>query len=343
MPKQNPGGLVLFLHILSFFNLFIMYNKQTSEIMNKLSIIFQLEKEVFYLFSFLNQIGYNYKNNPRGMHPLRKFIRQELKDVLKVNRYSLLKDYLSKKHQGQFVQWLLRKKYATEALTNIYSKRDLFFFQKFDKLFQKFVNGEKKILPWSEAKKFYIIEKKNHYRKIVKELHSLIKGLNVDFNLLDLNKVVIVPNFLDAYNWGYGPKIGKMAFIVYGPLRNGDFRLITHEFLHSVVHPLLSNNEIFLRRIKELFKDTPPKAQLKKKGYDDWAVIIEEYLVRAINIKSQNLGLKEKRKLLKQEEKKGFKYIKRIYLKLKRNYKRNEIVDILKNILDNIEKFVPSQ
>jgi len=308
--------------------------------MKKIPIIFQLEEEIFYLFSFLNLIGYDKENNPGGMHPLRKFIRQELKDVLEIYRYSLLKDYLSRKHQGQFVQWLLRKKYIPEELANMYSKKDLSFFQKFDKLFRKFVNKEREILSWSEAKKFYLIEKKNHYRKIVKELHNLIKALNIDFNLLNLDKVVIVPNFLDAYNWGYGPKIGKTAFIVYGPLKNEDFRLITHEFLHSVVHSLLLNNKIFLRKIKKFFKDTRPKEQLKKKGYDDWTVIIEEYFVRAINIKSQRLSLKEKRKLLEQEKKRGFKYIERIYIKLKKNYKRNEI---LKNILDNIEAFVPSQ
>jgi hypothetical protein len=49
----------------------------------KPKIIFELEKEIFYLFSFLNLIGYDEENNPEGMHPLRKFVRKTLKSTLK--------------------------------------------------------------------------------------------------------------------------------------------------------------------------------------------------------------------------------------------------------------------
>lgn len=309
--------------------------------MKKPKIIFKLEKEVFYLFSFLNLIGYDEENNLEGMHFLRKFVRKRLKGVLKINRYPLLKHCLSRKHRGQFVEWLLWKKYAQKrGLINRFSKRDLSFFQKFTRTFQKFINKEKENFPWIETKKLYSIEKKNRYQKIVKELNSLMKVLNVDFGLLNLERVVIVPNFLDAYNRGYGPKIEKTAFLVYGPLKDGDFRLIRHEFLHSVVKPLILNNEVFLRKIKKFSKYNQPGIKLKKIGYSNWPEIIEEHLIRAIDVKAQDLGPKEKRKLLKQEKKKGFKYIEKIYTKLKKNYERNELLDILKNILNNINKVV---
>lgn len=315
--------------------------KIKQKVMNKLPIVFQLEEEIFYLFSFLNLIGYDQENNPEGMHPLRELIRQKLKNVLKINRYKLLKRYLSKKHQGQFVEWLLRKKYAKEEeQIDIFSKRDSSFFRKFDRVFQKFVSREKKILPWSMAKEFYAIEKKNRYRKIAKELKNLMKILNVDINLLGLKKIVVVPNFLDAYNRGYGPKIGKTAFIVYGPFKDDDFRLIRHELLHSVVKPLFLNNKVFLSKLKKLSKHNRLGVRLKKIGYSNWAVIIEEHLIRAIDIKTLDLGPKEKKKLLEQEKKKRVKYIAKIYAKLKKNYKRNELLDILKNILDNIQEIV---
>jgi hypothetical protein len=35
--------------------------------MNNSPVVFQLEKEIFYLFSFLNLIGYDEENNPKGM------------------------------------------------------------------------------------------------------------------------------------------------------------------------------------------------------------------------------------------------------------------------------------
>jgi len=308
--------------------------------MKKLPIIFKLNEEIFYLFSFLNLIGYDEEDNPEGMHSLRKFVRQRSKNIVQTNRYSLLKRYLSKKHQGQFVVWLLCKKYSPRELTNKFSKQDLLFFQKFNNLFQKFISREKKNLFWSEAKKVYLAEKKNNYQRIIEELNNLMKVLNVDFNVSDLKKIVILPNFLDGYNRGYGPKIGKTAFIVYGPLKGEDFRLIRHEFLHSVVDPLILSNEAFLADLRRLFKHNQPKGWFKKVGYSNWAVIMDEHIIRAIEIKFQNLKLEEERKLLEQEKKKGFEYIEKIYPKLKKNYKRNEFFSILKNVLDNIHEIV---
>ena len=306
--------------------------------MKKLPIIFQLEEEIFFLFAFLNLTGYDQETNLRGMHWLRTFTRKKLREKLKVERYPLLKYFLSRRHQGQFVQWLLRKKYIPDDLAKIYLKKNLSFVQKFDKEFRKFINNERKNLPLSETKKFYLTEKNNRYPKIVKVLHILMKVLNINFDLLNLKKVIITPNFLDSYNYGYGPKIGKIAFIVYGPLRSGDFRLIEHEFLHSVISPLLSRNKIFLRKLKKISKNIFLKKQLEKKGYDDWAVIIEECFVRAMTIRAQSLNLKEKKLFLEKENKKGFKFIEKIYDRLKNNYEENELIDILNNILNNIEE-----
>lgn len=308
--------------------------------MNKLPIVFKLEKEIFYLFSFLNSAGYDEENNPRGMHPLRKSIRRRLKNTLKINHYSSLKYLLSKKHQGQFVMWLLWKKYGARESFNAFLKQDLAFFRKFGRLFQRFVDAEEKNLLWSEAKKIYSKDKKNRYKKIVKELNSLMKVLNVDFSILNLNKINIIPNFLDAYNRGYGPKIGKTAFIIYGPLKNGNFGLIRHEFLHSVVNPLIVNNNIFVKKTEKFLKCRSISTRFKKIGYSNWPVIIEEHLVRAIDIKTRRLKFKEKRNLLKREKGKGFACIEKIYTKLRKDYKKNEFLDILNNIIDNIDKFV---
>lgn len=308
--------------------------------MTKLPVVFKLEKEIFYLFSFLNLTGYDEENNPGGMHPLRKIIRKRLKNTLKINRYSSLKYFLSKKHQGQFVVWLLWRKYEAGELFNTFLKKDLPLFRKFDGLFQKFVDIEEKSLLWSEAKKFYFKEKEKRYQKIIRELNNLMEILNIDFNVLNLNKIIVVPNFLDAYNRGYGPKIGKTAFIVYGPLKNKKFSLLRHEFLHSVVKPLITNNSIFLKKTEKLLKRQPISTRFKKIGYSNWPVIIEEHIVRAFDIKTSQLNSKEKIKLLKREKGKGFIYIEKIYANLKKDYKKNELLDIFKNILDNIDKFV---
>jgi hypothetical protein len=91
-----------------------------------------------------------------------------------------------------------------------------------------------------------------------------MNALNLDFGLLNLERIVIVPNFLDAYNRGYGPKIEKTAFVIYGPLIDESFRLIRHEFLHSIVKPLVLKKRNFPKKIKKFSKYNQPQIKLKK-------------------------------------------------------------------------------
>ncbi len=306
--------------------------------MNKLSIIFQLEKEIFYLFSALNSAGYDIENSPKGMHSLREIIRCEVEN--KTDKYSLLKKYFSRRHQGQFVQWVLHKKYNPRDLEYVYSKKDLDFFNKFDREFRKFISNEKKGLPWLKTKEVYLSEKKAREKKIIKELNGLTEKLNLDFNKIGLSKIIVVPNFLDAYGWGYGIKVNEIAFIIYGPLKNEDLRLISHEFFHIIINPVISKNKLFQREIKKYLKSDQVKKKFKTGGYPNWLVLIEEHLVRAFNIKTMDLDKKEKEKLLEQEKGKGYEYIEKIYSELKERYKKNELLDILDNILNNIDRLV---
>lgn len=262
---------------------------------DKVPIAFEFNEEIFYLFSFLNLIGYDHENNRKGMHPLRKSVRQQLKEKIKINRYSLLKKYISKKHQGQFVGWLLRKKYTPKEIEKAFSKRELSFFKEFDKAFKEFIEKEKENLPWDYAKNLYLQEKSIRYKKIVKELNDLAGFLNISLRLLNLDRIIIIPNFMDAYDRGYGPREARTAFIVYGPLKDEKFRLIRHEFLHSVIDPLALKNNVFLEKTKNFLKHSQPSKDLKKVGYTNWKIIFSELLIRAIDIKTTNLGKKEKK------------------------------------------------
>lgn len=307
--------------------------------MKKPSITFSLEKELFYFFCFLNLTGYDVNNNISQWHPLRKYIRDNLKNKININKYSLFKKHIYRKHQGQFVQWILRRKYNKNNPSSFYSKGDLRFFEKFNKYFQDFINQEKKIIPWGRAEKIYLLEKAKNEKEIIKELKDLIEKLNIDLKKLDLSKIIVTPNFLDAYRYGYGPKIGKTAFIVYGPLKKNDYRLIRHELLHSVINSVISNNKSFSRKLKSL-RGRKIKQGLKKMGYSNWAIVIEELIIRALNVKLSNSNNKTKLKLLNKEKKKGFNFINKIYESFGDSYKRNELLDILDNILNNIDKLV---
>jgi len=308
--------------------------------MNKLPIIFKREKDIFYLFCFLNLAGYGSKNNIKEIYPLRKDIFGKLKNKIDISNYKLFERQVFKKHQGQFIQWLLQKKYNIGHLSDFYSKKEIYFFNKFDKYFQEFITKEKKNLLELKFKDIYLAEEKENNKRIIAELNDLIEKLNLDFNLLNLNKIVIMPNFLDIYEYGYGFKIKKTSFIVYGPLKNNkDLRLIKHEFLHPVVNSIILNNKLFFQKLKSLKKNKLNRA-LKKIGYSTWPVFMEECLVRALDIRMHNFESFDKEAILEQEKEKGFKGIKKMYSLLKENCRKNEAIDILNDILNNIQEYV---
>jgi hypothetical protein len=303
----------------------------------RLPVIFRLDKEIFYLFCLLNLLDYDGENNSAGMHKLRSFIRDDLRKNIK--DYQSLANFFKQKHQGQFVEWVLWKKYAKEDLINRFSKKDLQFFKKFNKDFKLFIKNEKKRIPWSTARTLYLREKKLHFSQIVNQLNKIMDDIQINFRDLGLNNIIIIPNFLDRYNWGYGPKIKKSAIIVYGPLYKKDFRLIRHEFLHSVIKSLIFNNKIFIKKINDITKHRKIPKELKRIGYSEWPEIIEEHLVRALEIKTRPTKTGSKKEALSQEKKKGFKYIEMIYDKLSYNKKSNNVL-ILNQILDKVIRIV---
>ncbi len=295
-------------------------------------VFLKLEKDIFWLFTILNLIGYDDENNPAGMHPLRKKVRDTLKRTIKADGcLKKAKGLLSKRHQSQFIEWLLRKKYIPGELVNIYPKKELTFFNEFNKVFQGFTIHleEKNIFPWLEVKKFFFQEKENYLPRIIQNLNKLMEFLNVDFRILALNKVFLIPNFLDAYERGYGPKIGQTSFVIYGPFRELNFWTIRHEFLHSIVNHLILDDKLMSKKRIQCSKAIN---KFRQTNYNSEGIIIVEYLIRSLNIKYEDISLQEKKKLLEQEKKNGFIQIDRIYKKLQDHYQRNEILASLKKI-----------
>ena len=56
---------------------------------------------------------------------------------------------------------------------------------------------------------------------------------------MGIDELVIVPNLLENYNTGFGPKLGRVAYAILGPSENGfSVSRISHELLHSIINPL---------------------------------------------------------------------------------------------------------
>lgn len=92
--------------------------------------------------------------------------------------------------------------------------------------------------------------------------------------------------------------------------------LVHHEFSHSYVNPWVEKNEGELQKYAALY--APIKAAMAKEAYNNWLTAEHEHIVRAITVRlayqrSQEAG----DRVLKNEEARGFKYVRALAEKLK--------------------------
>ena len=70
---------------------------------------------------------------------------------------------------------------------------------------------------------------------------------------LDIDGLIVIPNLLESYNSGIGPRVGKTAYAILGPSEDGIYLpRIQHELLHSIINPLTEDYELTKRsRLRE--------------------------------------------------------------------------------------------
>ena len=161
-----------------------------------------------------------------------------------------------------------------------------------------------------------------------------------------MDKYHIIPQLTLEGNFGYRleskEKIEAFAFvmptkIVKGfPVFKGVRVAVEHELIHAFLNPLAEKYHNVINEHLKAFK--PLEKILKRFGYSRALLIFNEHLVRACNIviEKRYMGLprEDVAKLIKIEEKRGFKYIKTFYDAV-------EYYAVRKSKYENFEKFYP--
>jgi len=97
------------------------------------------------------------------------------------------------------------------------------------------------------------------------------------------NTVILCPNKFGVVGEGYGPLIGKTAFVIFTPdNKTNQTWLLIHELCHSLLLPIFQSV-----KIKKLIKETSPlmnkwSTEKFRKYYPKWEWMFEEYCIHAI-------------------------------------------------------------
>jgi len=117
--------------------------------------------------------------------------------------------------------------------------------------------------------------------------------------------------------------------------------LVQHEFSHSYVNPWVEKNEGELKKYAALYE--PIKEAMQKQAYGNWTTTVHEHIVRAITLRLAYQRQQEAGDLvLKNEEARGFKYVRALAEKLKAyEAARNKYPTITDFFPDLIQVFKP--
>jgi hypothetical protein len=307
--------------------------------LNKL-ILFKTDKRIFTLFCALHSTRASYfkRISDKKLSLVGKEVRAFLLKKKFKTTYKL-KNYFNKYFPYYFITWVLQYSVPPQ-FKKLYRKwkgeLSLNYYRGFDKLVREFYFEANIFQLWKEYRGEYLKES-DKYRDIVSlYIQEILNYLKI--KKLPFKKVIFIPNLLDAIGAGYGATIYDRAYVIFGPSkRKLNIRLLHHEFLHNIINPLIQENRINKRVIKEnkhlLRKIISP---ILLKYYDNSEIIAIEYIIRTIELRL--FSTKKRVQYIRDQIKRGFPYIEFFDNQLKEYEKSNEtFVNYLAIILKNLK------
>lgn len=280
--------------------------------MNKKSLQIKIEisKRIFCFYALLNILGYNPEIRP--VNPVRRKVRAFLKNIIIKSKSDLtgLKELMNRPNISKEFWFPLRTWILCHSQPPLFKELSPYWKNVFnDQIGEAFGR---------ELKNFWKIGKlgslwgtiKNDYLKIRKQCFSnaeiavknSLSYLRFEDEELNFKKFIVIPNFLDEYNRGIGPKINDTAYAILGPSKNKDIfpiQRIQHEFLHSLINPIT----------QKVLGNRVPKSELS---------FIRESLIHAMVLRMNKFDRKYYQKKIKRLKKSKSKDIEEIIAFLKR-------------------------
>ncbi len=243
--------------------------------------------EVFVLFAALNALGYDDESRISGMSLLRRRTRGSLRRHVRSQKYPQLKRFFHAHSPWHLLIFTLRGSSipALRSFSKEPAVRAL----------------------WREARTRQEAELGKISTLFARETVRLIRLVGKPVRPID--RIVLIPNLLDAYWRGYCLRVRRVCYIVVGPgaEKNGG-ELIRHELLHLLapnIHLPLPAHSPKIR------------ARLSRQGYSNQSIINREYVVRGLNLLYESEFLSKNIRASVVRERRNFPYIRKVIKSLK--------------------------
>lgn len=264
------------------------------------------DERLFTLFAALNAAGYDEENNEQGMSEVRQQVRAALADN-PLPSLDRLRPYLQMCrfiHVSQCATWVLQRGPAPDfdrAVAGWWIETPTFPFLGFDRALAAFYREAAIGALWQAQRPAYEAEIAR-YRALAGPAVDRVSAY-LRSEAPPTAGVVVLPNLLDAYWRGYGPRVGDLSYVVMGPAITPNIGLIQHEAMHPLLNPLVDAHAAVIGRDQadRLFAALKPRVST---SYGTWNSILREHVIRAVEIRLAAPA--ERGRLIQREEADGF-------------------------------------
>ena len=224
--------------------------------MDRLKKTVEISKRFFCFYALLNIAGY--KPERLKINPVRTKTLSFLNKNISPDDIEKIKKVINKKGVEKETWFPYRTYILCHGDPPKFTEKSSFWKEKIDNHSAKEFEREIKIFwkkykinnLWLSVKKYYKNVDKKCALNTTKAINISLKYLKIAENKLSFKEFIVIPNFLEEYNRAVGPKIDKTAYAILGPSEKGfafPLQRIQHEFLHSIINPLIA--EIYKDKI----------------------------------------------------------------------------------------------
>ena len=275
-------------------------------IINGTYVQLQADERLFTLFAALNAAGYDEENNVQGMSLVRQQVRADLAGK-SLSSLAGLQPYFNVCrliHISQCATWILQRGPAPDfvrAVDGWWLSVPAFPFLGFDRNLRAFYLEADIAGLWQKYRPVYEAEVARYQTLAAPAIDQVFAYLKIERPAA--GSVRVLPNLLDAYWRGYGPRVGNLAYVIMGPAIDPNISLIQHEALHPLLNSLIDEHLTVIdrRQSDRLFAGLKPRVS---SGYQTWPNIVHENVIRAVEVRLADPD--ERERLILQEEASGF-------------------------------------
>lgn len=252
----------------------------------KKKIKFENDIRLFTLYAFMNYTGYNGDCNSSEFSDIRNRVMEDLNKLnlkLSDNKY-----YSNKNVQFSYYKNALRNMGSTPNFNIIGHKGNILnSLSDLDESLKEFYLKADIRNLYNKYKPYYNAELKKIEDKSLTALVVINNFLKIDNE--DIPNINVELNLLEAYDKNTGFTLIDLytgnAVITLGPSKDQYVQSVVHEYLHCLINPIVDNLQDEVNKLSYKAKEVPDDSQAKL-YYKEWAVNVEESIVKAIEYRA---------------------------------------------------------